>query len=836
MEGKFIVRKARFHRLDPNVYVIQGYIEGNTLEGVVLSARAGKKQLPLIITHREGLLVRQQYFAIAGSNGQIDREFFLWITLPDSSAGPYTLKVLQEKDGRSVTVFRTGSAQLKRERFIPENYLETYQRDADKISIGGWAVGKGPCSIYVQTLKGEKIPVSVTRHYRREIVDEYPELKEPDKGVSGEPQKDPDYGYEVSFKDPGCRFLKLIVSGGTRAIAYRVDLKRGAKGVQGLGTTIVSKTLSYLRRNGLARTVRKAAVKTGEKLQSRKTDYMSWRKDILPTAAQLEEQRRREFDDPPLISIAVPLYRTPPKYLRELVSSVRAQTYPHWELCLSDGSGEDSPLKKILAELAGEDDRIKVISSGIPLGISENTNAAIGIASGSWIAFADHDDLLTPDALYKVAECITTQPQVQLIYSDEDKVSMDGKTYFEPHFKSDYNPDLLCSVNYICHLCVVSAALLNKTGLLDPAFDGAQDYDLVLRACEKASGVAHIPQVLYHWRSHTASTAQNPASKMYAFEAGARAVQAHYDRMGIPADVAMGEYPGLYVTLYRVPSDGPMVSVIIPNKDHGDDLEKCITSLEERSQYRNFEIIVVENNSKEPETFELYEKIEKQYPNVRVIRWEHEFNYPLINNFGAREARGDYLLFLNNDTQLIRPDSLISLLGPCMRPEVGCTGALLLYPDDTVQHAGVIIGYGGIAGHAFQGMDAGANGYFSRIICQSDLSAVTAACMMIRRQVFEEAGGFDPVFKVAFNDIDLCLRLRSRGLLVVYNPQARLYHFESKSRGYEDTAGKIERFNSEADEFIRRWPDILKEGDPYYNPNLTLDSNDFSLRKMGRML
>ncbi len=834
MEGKFIVRKARFHRLDPNVYVLQGYTWENTLEGTTLRAVAGKMELPLAITQREGLQVRQQYFSIAGSNGQIDREFFLWITLPGPGAGHYTLRVIQEKDGREVTVFRTGSAQLERERFIPENYLETYQRNADRISIGGWAVGKGPCRIFVQTLKGEKIPVSVSRHYRREIVEEYPELRKTDS--AGESPADPEYGYEVSFDDPGCRFLKLIVSGGKRAVGYRIDLKRGAKGVQGLGTTLASKTLTYLRRNGLMRTVKKAAAKTGEKLKSRKTDYMSWRKDFLPTADVLEEQRRRTFADPPLISIVVPLYKTPPKYLKELVMSVRAQTYPHWELCLSDGSGKDSPLEKILRDLSREDDRIRVVSSDTPLGISENTNAAIGIARGSWIAFADHDDLLTPDALYETASCIESRPRAELIYSDEDKVSMDGKTFFEPHFKSDYNPDLLCSVNYICHLCVISAALLEKTGLLDPAFDGAQDHDLVLRACEKAGEIVHIPRVLYHWRSHTDSTAANPASKKYAFEAGVRAVQAHYDRLGIKADVVMGEYPGLYVTLYRMPADPPLISVIIPNKDHGEDLEKCITSLEEKSAYRNFEIIVVENNSELAQTFELYRKIGERYDNVRVITWENEFNYPLINNFGAKEAKGDYLLFLNNDTQLISPDSLTALLGPCLRPEVGCSGALLLYPDETIQHAGVIIGYGGIAGHAFQGMSSAQPGYFSRIICQSDLSAVTAACLMMRREIFEEEGGFDPVFKVAFNDIDLCLRLRRRGLLVVYNPQARFYHFESKSRGYEDSAGKIERFNSEADEFIRRWPDILRDGDPFYNPNLTLDANDFSLRKMSRML
>ena len=825
MEGKFIVRNARFHRLDPHVYVLQGSCRDNTLEGKSLEARIGKEKLPVQITFREGLLVRQQYFSVPSLAGMVDREYFIWITLPEKVKSTDVLKVVQVKDRERATVFRTTGLQLNSERDLPENYLETWKKTDEGISIGGWAVGRGPCRVGIKTRDGEKIPCKVTRHYRREIVEEFPELED-----EGKEQK---YGYEVTFKEPEERFLKLVVYGGRRGIAYRIDLKKDAKGVQGLGNSLAGKTLQYLRRNGLARTVSKVAEKTAEKLVGKKTDYMAWREKAAASREELAAQRQERFDDPPLISIVVPLYKTPEKYLTELVGSVREQTYSHWELCLSDGSGKDSPLNELLDRICAMDERIRVISSDDPLRIAENTNAAIGIASGSWIAFADHDDLLAPDALYEVAKRIVKDPDAELIYTDEDKVSMDSQTYFEPHFKTDYNPDLLCSMNYICHLCVIKKELLDRVGLLDPAFDGAQDYDLVLRAAEQASGIVHIPKALYHWRSHEGSTAQDPASKRYAFEAGKRAVEAHYQRTGIPASVEEGEYPGLYVTLYRVPSDGPMISVIIPNKDHTEDLERCVVSLEERSAYRRFEIIVVENNSTDEATFAYYRSLQARYPNVKVVNFEGEFNYPLVNNSGAEAARGDYLLFLNNDTEMIRPDGLLQLLGPCMREEVGCVGALLLYPDDTIQHAGVIIGYGGIAGHAFQGMKYGENGYFSRIICQSDLSAVTAACMMIRKSVYEKVGGFDPVFKVAFNDVDLCLRLRREDLLVVYNPQALFYHYESRSRGYEDTSGKIERFNKEAEELIRRWGDLLREGDPFYNPNLTLDSNDFSLRRLG---
>ncbi len=433
--------------------------------------------------------------------------------------------------------------------------------------------------------------------------------------------------------------------------------------------------------------------------------------------------------------------------------------------------------------------------------------------------------------MYECAQALREQPDTELIYSDEDKVSMNGKRYFEPHFKSDYNPDLLCSMNYFCHLVVVKRSLAEKAGLLDGAFDGAQDYDFVLRCTEHTDKIAHIPKVLYHWRAHENSTAENPESKRYAFEAGMRAIQAHYDRRMLPAKVEMGEYPGLYRTIWQW-EEQPLVSILIPNKDHTEDLDKCIQSIEQKSGYRNYEYIIIENNSELPETFAYYKKLEAENEKAHVVFWEGGFNFSAINNFGARYAKGEYLLLLNNDTEIIHPDCLWQLLGTCMRDDVGAVGARLYYEDGSIQHAGVVLGFGGIAGHTFIGFNHNANGYFSRIICAQDYSAVTAACMMTKKSVYEAVGGLTEELVVAFNDIDYCMKVRQLGKLVVYNPDAQLYHYESKSRGLEDSPQKQERYYKEMKYFVTKWKESLDAGDPYYNPNLTLSKADFSLKQV----
>ena len=370
--------------------------------------------------------------------------------------------------------------------------------------------------------------------------------------------------------------------------------------------------------------------------------------------------------------------------------------------------------------------------------------------------------------------------------------------------------------------------------MFDAAFDGAQDYDFIFRVTENAKKIVHIPKVLYHWRCHMNSTASNPQSKLYAFEAGARAIKAHIERVGnsLPIEkIDKGVDYGIYHK-YFIMEDKPLLSIIIPNKDHREDLDLAIRSIMTKSSYKNIEFIVVENNSTDKKTFEYYDKIQKEFDNVKVVRWEREFNYSLINNFGVKYAKGEYLLFLNNDVELKNPDSIKEMVYFMQREDVGICGCRLLYDDDTIQHAGVVIGFGGIAGHTFIGLHETQNSYCHRAMIAQDYSAVTAACMMSKKSIFESVGGFSEELAVAFNDIDYCMKVRALGKLVVYTPYALLYHYESKSRGLEDTPEKVERFNKEIATFMKKWGDILEKGDPYYNPNLTLRKSDFALRDL----
>ena len=379
-------------------------------------------------------------------------------------------------------------------------------------------------------------------------------------------------------------------------------------------------------------------------------------------------------------------------------------------------------------------------------------------------------------------------------------------------------------------------SLLDTVGQFDAAYDGAQDYDFIFRVTEKARHIVHVPKVLYHWRCHMNSTASNPESKLYAFEAGARAIRAHYERVYPELkikEVKKGVDYGIYHTIFEL-TEEPLVSVIIPNKDHREDLDKAMRSLLEKGTYKNLEFIVVENNSTDPETFAYYEAIRKELPQVKVVSYEGGFNFSKINNFGVRYAKGEYLLFMNNDVELINPDTMRELLGYGMRRDVGAVGCRLLYEDDTIQHAGVVIGFGGIAGHTFIGLHEVQNSYFHRALTAQDYSAVTAACLLTKKELFLSVGGFTEELAVAFNDIDYCLKVRAAGKLVVYNPYALLHHYESKSRGLEDTPEKVERFNREVARFMKRWPEILEQGDPYYNPNLTLRKSNFALRDLDK--
>lgn len=539
-----------------------------------------------------------------------------------------------------------------------------------------------------------------------------------------------------------------------------------------------------------------------------------------------------------IFSILVPLYNTPLKFLSAMIDSVLSQTYQNWELCLVDGSDEDhiEGVREEVKKYSDNDKRIKYRKLENNEGISENTNKALKMAYGDFIVLFDHDDLLTPDALYEFASAIEKEPECDCIYSDEDKTDETGKVFFDAHFKPDYSIDLLCSVNYICHLFAVRKTLIDQYGGFRSEYDGSQDHDFILRMTEQARKTVHVPKVLYHWRVHSNSTALDPHAKMYCFDAGKRAIMAHYERVWpqIRIDhMEDGISLGIYHTIWAF-DEYPLVSVIIPSKDHIEDLDKTVRSMITKGTWQNIEFVIVENNSEKAETFAYYEKIQKEFANVRVVKYDGDFNYSKINNFGEKYTRGEYLLLMNNDVELIDPDSVKEMVGYCQREDVGIVGCRLLYRDGTIQHAGVILGIGGIADHAFKNQEPDKT-YFSRAMIAQDYSAVTAAVMMVRKSTYEEVGGFDEQFAVAFNDVDFCLRVRKKNRLIVYNPYACFYHYESKSRGKETTISKQKRFASEISLFIQRYENLLKSGDPFYNQNLTLLKTDYSLKNIKYM-
>ena len=705
----------------------------------------------------------------------------------------------------------------------------------NSITLNGWVIGKSPESKAEFAVEDEAHnPVEIQCvSTRRDDVSQIYYKKVYDR----------DFGFDIQFPYERGRsyFLLIRCDGKTARVKYNEELiakrasvahKRMEKIRDLMNMETVHVAFEFGRKHGL----KALFLKSRHKLQGLDNDYDygEWYDLTKPTGEELEQQRKTVFPGQPKLSIVIPAYKTPEKYLREMLDSILHQTYGNWEVCVANGSpkGEGHIVEKVMKQYLEKDDRFHYKNLGENLGISGNTNAAIEMADGDFIVLADHDDTLPEHALFEVAAAIHDHPRCDVIYSDEDKLDMDGGALFDPHFKPDFNPDLLCSVNYICHLFVVKRELLEQVGGFRHEYDGAQDYDFIFRCTEAAKEIWHIPKVLYHWRCHQDSTASNPESKLYAFEAGSRAVMAHYERCGIAAEkVEKGVDYGIYHTTFQIKGN-PLVSVVIPNKDHHKDLDLCMRSLIERADYKNLEFVVIENNSTEPETFAYYEKIQKEFPQVRVVTWEREFNYSAINNFGAEFAKGEYLLFLNNDTEIIEPRMIEEMLGFCQRDDVGIVGARLLYQDGTIQHAGVVVGFGGIAGHTFIGLHEAENSYFHRAMCAQDYSAVTAACMMTKAAVFREVGGFTEELAVAFNDIDYCMKVRKTGKLVVYAPYAKLYHYESKSRGLEDTPEKVARFNREVAIFARRWPTILEKGDPYYNPNLTLRKSNFALRDL----
>ena len=588
---------------------------------------------------------------------------------------------------------------------------------------------------------------------------------------------------------------------------------------------LMGKGLRCLHQNGWRYTWRKVKNKL-----THRQEFTALANKPLFTDEELEHQRNTVFPRSIKFSIVVPLYNTPEKFLHEMIRSVIDQTYANWELCMADGSDEaHGNVERICRQYMRKDLRIKYQRLEENLGISGNTNACLEMATGDYIGLFDHDDLLHPAALHEVMRAICEQ-DADFIYTDENTFHEKPEDAFCPHFKPDYAPDTLRSYNYICHFTVFSRELLDEVGNFRREFDGSQDYDMVLRLTEKASKIVHIPEILYFWRAHGGSTAGDISAKPYTMDAARRALGEHLDRVGLVGEVEDSSIPSTYRIKYTI-SGCPKVSIVIPNMDHADTLRTCISSILEKTTYENFEIVIIENNSRKEETFAYYDEL-KTDPRIQIVTWEGKFNYSAINNFGVREAAtGEYILLLNNDIEVITPDWLQEMLMFAQRPDVGAVGAMLYYPDDTIQHAGVVLGIGGVAGHAHKYFPRGDFGYMSRATIAQDLSVVTAACVMLPRTVWDEVGGLDETFEVAFNDVDLCMRIRKAGYLIVWTPYAELYHYESKSRGAEDTPEKKKRFEGEVRRFQARWKSELAAGDPYYNPNLTLVREDFSVKR-----
>lgn len=693
-----------------------------------------------------------------------------------------------------------------------EYSIDKVIKKRDRVFIRGWAYKEGADKVQVSLKDIPEKYVSSYKVGRR--LDLYNKFKSEEAALSG-------FHLSTDYKD------KITVE--LRAGDEKVNLPLNIKKISSLkgdskmdrlnrllNVVSIKKGLKELKENGISYTYNRVKDKivkgnTAEEI----TFYNKWFLENSPSEEELERQRNHVFEYRPKFSVIIPTYNTKREFLCDVIESVRMQTYSNWELCIADGASTSEETLETLREYEKIDNRIKVSYLKENYMISGNTNEALKLVEGDYVALLDHDDLLTVDCLYEYAKVINEDRDNEFIYCDEDKTDELELEYYDPHFKQDWAPDTLRSYNYITHFSVFSKKLMDEIGVFNSKFDGSQDYDMILRLTEKAKKVAHIPKILYHWRVHSESTAGGIGAKPYCITAAKGALKAHIDRLGQPGTVTDGKFSASYKINYDIIGE-PKVSVLIPNKDHIDLLKKCINSVLKKTTYKNYEIIVIENNSEEEETFKYYEELKKK-DNIKVVKYEGGFNYSAINNFGAKEAEGEYLLLLNNDTEVINGEWMTEMLMHAQRKDVAVVGAKLYYPDDTIQHCGVILGVGGIADHLGRGFKKHDNGHMGRLSIVQNLSAVTGACLMISKEIYNEVHGLNEELAVAYNDVDLCMKVREKGYLVVFTPYAELYHYESKSRGQEDTEEKKERFNKEVELFKARWGENLV--DPYYNIN-----------------
>ena len=586
---------------------------------------------------------------------------------------------------------------------------------------------------------------------------------------------------------------------------------------------LVNKFIKTVKNKG----IKQSLIEVKNNINRKELDNNSGYKYIEPKLTNEIQEEIKLFKYKPLISIIIPVYNVDPKWLDLAIKSIENQWYKNWELCIVDDKSTNKKTLKYLTSLKNSKIKIKLLEKN--LNISGSSNEALTLANGEYIALMDNDDELTPNALYEVVKAINLY-NAEFIYSDEDKIEMDG-TFTTPHFKPDFSPDMFLSQNYISHLGVIKRNLIQKVNGFTVGLEGAQDYDLYLKVLEHTDKITHISKVLYHWRKIPGSTATNFDDKSYAQEAGVRSLKNVMRRRNIDAEVLEGKYPGTYRVKYKI-IDNPLVSIIIPFKDKPELLTMCIESILNKTTYTNFEIIGISNNSEEKDTFSEMERLSSLDKRIKFYEYNVPFNYSDINNYAVNTyAKGEQILLLNNDIEIITFDWIESMLEHSQRENIGVVGSKLYYPNDTIQHAGVVIGIGGIAGHSHKYLPKETPGYFSRLNLIQNLSAVTAACFMIKKTIFQEINGLNKKeLKIAFNDVDFCLRVLEKGYINLFTPYCEAYHHESISRGHEDTAEKQKRFSGEVEFMQNRHSKILKDGDSYYNKNLTLDREDFSLQ------
>lgn len=750
---------------------------------------------------------------IYSSYGDFEKNGFCIKVYLKEKEVPSSLRIMIFTDGEQEVIVN-----LKKKALIKIYNKSTFLYNIDRVNINdkkvmvdGWVVSENGI---------ESIKFQVKDSGKRDLITKIRIKSRPDLAdMQGESS-----GFQMEFARTEDLLYSLFISDGCTKTHIKLNVKKLLQKQNIKGKLVfIKQVLRYFGKNGFAGLNEYIVfIKKGEG-----KFYGEWFKEHTLSLDELQKQRDVVFKQPLRISIIVMSCGMLNNNIKEVIDSIRKQTYQNWELYISVSGGTDRKKKNEIEKYRDADSRIKYCVLEENLKIADIANEALKSATGDYIGFMNQADVLAPNALYEIAKELQ-DGKSDIIYTDEDAITIDNKRHTKPEFKPDFSIDLLRSYNYIGNFFVVKSSIIRKVGGFRREFDGARNYDMLFRCVEASRKIKHIPRVLYHCKMYVDLDKVEPFDKDSEYEVGRKVLEEHLKRVGIKASVKSVGLSGKYHVKYKI-QDNPLVSVIIPNKEHMQDLDKCITSLYEKSDYRNFEIIVVENNSESEETFLYYEQMQERYDNLHVVMWDKEFNYSRINNFGVQHAHGDYLLFLNNDTEMISSEAITEMLGCCMREEVGAVGAKLLYGDNTVQHAGVVIGFGNYAGHVNTGIKRNDGGYMMRASVNCNYSAVTAACMMTKRQLFEQVGGFDEQFVVACNDVDYCLQLRKLGKMIVFNAFSEWYHYESKSRGYEDTDEKIKRFEGEVEKFQKKWEKILKEGDPYYNKNFSITQSPFTL-------